>query len=467
MPPRPRIRAWVILGGLALLAPACVEFPILPLALRAVLYLPVAPTGQWTWHAGSDVNDQPGIYGTQGTPATGNTPGARMMPGYGRDSYGGLWLFGGRGYDSAGAFGEMNDTWRWNGSSWVWVKGSKLKNAPGVYGTKGAAADANIPGGRDVWSCATDGFGRLWIFGGNGFGATTSGELSDLWRLDGANWVWLAGTNEAGALPVHGTPGVAAAANTPGGREQALAWIDPSGNFWLFGGYGPDSTGSFGHLNDLWKFDGSMWTWVSGSSLKEQSGVYGVQGTPNAANVPGARSLSRGWTDASGNLWLFGGYGRDSVGAGPLHLNDLWKYDGANWTWVKGANVISQPGVYGTPGVAAAANTPGARFTHTAAKDSSGNFWLMGGDVAGLATTNDVWRFDGSNWTWMTGAQVGSQGGTYGTLGTPSPVNQPGSRGYSASWFDAAGQFWVFGGQGIDSGGLVLQMLNDLWRYSP
>jgi hypothetical protein len=33
--------------------------------------------GQWTWMAGSNRTDQSGIYGTQGTAAASNTPGAR------------------------------------------------------------------------------------------------------------------------------------------------------------------------------------------------------------------------------------------------------------------------------------------------------------------------------------------------------------------------------------------------------
>jgi hypothetical protein len=31
--------------------------------------------------------------------------------------------------------------------------------------------------------------------------------------------------------------------------------MDASGNFWLFGGLGMDSTGTLGYLNDLWKFE--------------------------------------------------------------------------------------------------------------------------------------------------------------------------------------------------------------------
>jgi len=43
----------------------------------------------------------------------------------------------------------------------------------------------------------------------------------------------------------------------PGARNSISSWIDSSGNLWLFGGYGYDSTGNVGYLNDLWQYDPS------------------------------------------------------------------------------------------------------------------------------------------------------------------------------------------------------------------
>jgi len=59
-------------------------------------------------------------------------------------------------------------------------------------------------------------------------------------------------------------------------------------------------------------------------------GAYGIKAMAVSGNVPGARIAAVGWTDPSGNLWLFGGSGQDSVkrGLGLLvELNDLWKYE--------------------------------------------------------------------------------------------------------------------------------------------
>ena len=65
-------------------------------------------------------------------------------------------------------------------------------------------------------------------------------------------------------------------------------------------------------LNDLWKYEvkNNTWTWISGSFLVGQEGVYGTQGIASPENVPGARQYAVGWFDSSTQeLWLFGGYG--------------------------------------------------------------------------------------------------------------------------------------------------------------
>lgn len=44
-------------------------------------------------------------------------------------------------------------------------------------------------------------------------------------------------------------------------------------------------------LNDLWRFDGTNWAWISGSNRKLQVGVYGTLRTPDVANIPGGRQV--------------------------------------------------------------------------------------------------------------------------------------------------------------------------------
>jgi N-acetylneuraminic acid mutarotase len=144
-------------------------------------------------------------------------------------------------------------------------------------------------------------------------------------------------------------PGAPVAGIVPGARERSVSWIDGLGNLWVFGGYGYDSSGTTGYLNDLWRYEpvSGQWTWTSGASLVNQVGSYGTLGTPDATNVPGGRYGSVSWVDGFGRLWLFGGYGYDSVGS-VGYLNDLWQYDPINgqWTWVSGADTVNQEGGY-------------------------------------------------------------------------------------------------------------------------
>src|SRR5208283_2321704 len=116
------------------------------------------------------------------------------------------------------------------------------------------------------------------------------------------------------------------------------------------------------------------WTWMSGSSSLDQAGVYGKRGQSAAANLPGARSATHGWTDASGKFWLFGGIGYDENGSQD-RLNDLWTYSPATgeWTWMSGSETNDAHGVYGEKGEAATANVPGARSVPTGWTDTKGN----------------------------------------------------------------------------------------------
>ncbi len=212
-------------------------------------------------------------------------------------------------------------------------------------------------------------------------------------------------------------------AMNPRGVRHPLAWVDNSGNFWMFGGFTSGTNG----FNDLWKFDpvAKQWTWVSGSKgATSTPGNYGTQGLAASTNVPGARWLSAAWSDTHGNLWLFGGQGFDATGNGSL--GDLWEYtidittDPGNpstialnqWTWIKGPNAVSQSGNYG------------------------------------VAPNPTVW---------------------------PHVTNFPGARWAPAYWTTTPAQtgdqeFWMFGGEGFDvngSTGKLYSLLNDLWRYLP
>ncbi len=281
---------------------------------------------------------------------------------------------------------------------------------------------------------------------------------------------WVSGDDTIDNPGVYGSKGVASASNIPGGRYVSISWTDAGGDLWLFGGFGYDSTGGSGYLNDLWKYDGINWTWVSGSNTINQLGVYGTKGVASASNIPGGRYASISWTDGVGDLWLFGGYGYDSAGSLAGHLNDLWKYDGINWTWVSGDNTAYSPGVYGTKGVASASNIPGGRWVSISWTDNGGDLWLFGGKgydgVGGYGFLNDLWKYDISagTWMWVSGDDTADSPGVYGTKGVASASNIPGGRYADISWTDTAGDLWLFGGSDYDSAG-SFDLLNDLWKY--
>jgi hypothetical protein len=181
------------------------------------------------------------------------------------------------------------------------------------------------PGAREAAFNWVDSSGVFWLFGGLGYDSNgTNGYLSDLWKYSAGEWTWVSGSNVANQIGVYGTKGVAAASNMPGARWSGLAWTDSSGNFWLFGGTAYFGSSSSGLANDLWKYSGGQWTWVSGSSLANQNSTYGAEGDLEPGNAPGGRFFLNGWVDGADNLWLFGGYGQVPGATG--NLNDFWMY---------------------------------------------------------------------------------------------------------------------------------------------
>ena len=204
-------------------------------------------TGQWTWVSGSNVAGAAGSYGAQGTAASGNSPGARQGAVTWIDSGGNLWLFGGFQQQTAVPAGFFNDLWKYSPASnlWVWVSGSDTVNAPSVFGVQGSAAAGNIPAGRAGAVSWKDQAGNLWLFGGSIDNAAGSPSgPNDLWKYapQSNQWTWVGGSMSSNAAGIYGTIGSAATTNAPGARDGAVAWVDGSGDFWLFGGLGFDKS---------------------------------------------------------------------------------------------------------------------------------------------------------------------------------------------------------------------------------
>ncbi|MES2597722.1 MAG: cadherin domain-containing protein [Verrucomicrobiota bacterium] len=285
-------------------------------------------------------------------------------------------------------------------------------------------------------------------------------------------WKWVSGPSSRNGVGIYGNLGVAAPTNNPGARQGPMNWRAQDGSLWMFGGYGYATavTNPPRYLNDLWQYDRvqGRWIWRGGNNTPNNYGVYGTQGTEAAANAPGSRHTGTTWTDGDGNLWLFGGFGVGTT-PGAAALNDLWRFNMSTgrWTWMKGSTVINASAVYGTQGVAAAANTPGARSSATGFY-RNGSLWLYGG-YSGTNSYNDLWRYDiaTGNWTWVKGSSTPNQNGVYGELGQSGTSTSPGARRDATGWVAQDGTLWMFGGLGLPDSGTALGDLSDLWKYDP
>jgi len=343
---------------------------------------------------------------------------------------------------------------------WTWMKGDSALGGPGIYGTQGVAAPANLPGGRYESGGMTDSAGNFWLYGGSGYDHNANlGLLDDLWKYDPTtnNWAFMKGDSATGQSAVYGTQGIPSPANHPGPRYAFVTWNQSNGSLWLIGGDG---------YNDLWRYDiaTNEWTWMTGTNSGSAVGVYGTKGVAAAGNTPGQRTeVTASWVDASGNLWLFGGGGY-AASTAYGYLNDLWMYNpGTNlWMWVSGDNFVNATGVYGTLGIPSPTNKPGGRYAYCSWADLQGNLWIFSGYNSNYY--NDLWRFDITTWqwTWMGGSNVavsGNSGGLYVAKCSSDSLHIPSRRFENkANWTDTLGNFWTYGG---------FDIISDLWSYSP
>lgn len=275
-------------------------------------------TNQWTWMSGDSTQNK-AVYGIKGQPAAANKPLGINNAVSWIDKTGRLWLFG-------------DNIWNYDPSinQWTWVSGDSTVMPMVTYGNLSIPAAANTPGARRGAVCWTDTTGNVWIFGGYRNGANNI--LNDLWKYNMVTnlWTWVSGDSMVNQKGVYAQQGVANAANKPGGRYDAVSWMDATGKLWLFGGIPTGGTGYFGsleyYLNDLWNYDTvtNLWTWISGDSSINKNGIAGTVGTANTANKPGSRAGSVAWKDKAGNLWLMGGKGYGVKGNN--FLNDIWKF---------------------------------------------------------------------------------------------------------------------------------------------
>jgi type IX secretion system substrate protein/galactose oxidase-like protein len=275
-------------------------------------------SNEWTWMAGPQVGNLPGIYGTLYQPSDTDQPPTRSEANTAWvDSGNNLWLYGGY-----GELGDLGDMWRYSPATgqWAWMGGTQAANAHAVYGTQGVESPGNFPGGRWTYTHWMSG-NYLYLSGGLSF---STGDFSDVWQfnLNTNYWSWVGGDSGVVDTGVYLHYCSVNEGDMPVGRaEQRAAQVNGcSENLYVWGG-----GSNMGRLNDLWAFDlpTKKWRWVSGSSSPLPAGNFGIRGLSSPSNMPQGMVGPCLWSDKEGNLWLWGGL--LSLSTWQM-ANAMWKY---------------------------------------------------------------------------------------------------------------------------------------------
>jgi hypothetical protein len=400
-----------------------------------------AQPGTWTWVKGDTIAFAPGNYGVMGVPSVTNEPPGRYACSHWVDTSGNLWITG----------GDFSDLWKFDPvtTMWTWMNGDTTHGgADSIAAAKGIYNASNKPGvcieGKCTWVTPDN---HLWLLA----------DFNNLWQYDPAvnQWAWMGATGPAN----YGTKGVGTLSTLPGDRvETSTNWVDNSGNLWLFGGY------NGGDLNDMWEYTVStgIWTWMSGTSVLNNTGTYGTLGVPSVNNIPPSRSSNIAWKDNAGNFWLAGG---EAIGS-TIYYQDVWEFNPVNlqWTWVAGTQGSDGSGSSGSACDTASTNKEGKRFENRATWKICDDLILnySGQDAAGGANYfNDLWAYVPSLTEWVNIASAPLIG-SYGVQGVANASNFPPSRVGAVGSVDKQHRIWMFGGTTGRANG---NFFNDLWMY--
>lgn len=306
---------------------------------------------------------------TQKTPSP--APSARSLPGMAYDRVRErIVLFGGRGF-----FGELDDTWEWDGQSWTERIPPMVPSAR--YGF------------RMVWDVA-----RQKVLGWGG--SLEYGDFNDTWEWDGMTWTRAAVSDlpqvrdspsmqyhtgldvvvlygGVASLPYSGAPiwdtwhwtpagwVPQADAGTPtSARGFPLAYDEDTGRLIGFGGAGASG---LPEAADVHEYGGNPPSWLS---------------SPRHGPDP---RVNHAWAHAPslGGAILYGGYACCIAGSRYV-AEDTWQLGEVGWERL-------YPPV-----------TPGKRQYSGMAFDALRGYVLMYGGDTDPGTQDDTWRFDGATW---------------------------------------------------------------------
>jgi len=409
-----------------------------------------AQAGSWTWVSGDNTLNAGGS-GVKGIPSINNAPTSRYACGNWVDTAGNFWVYSG--------LNASDDLWRFNPQTteWTWMTGGAgVENIDAP--TKGVYDSLNDPGalayGMLSWTTPDN---HLWLFGGlYNYGSYNIDD--NLWQYNPAinQWAWMGNFGPTN----YGTMGVGDNTTMPGGRQEGnCAWVDKSGNLWLFGGC--DVT--YQSYNDLWEYNVStgIWTWLSGSPNLNDGGQYGVIGSAWDQYYPSGRSTNFFWTDTAGNFWIGGGTQHQN----DLMFQDIWELNPNNlaWTWVDGIDGPDTTSPTGENCIASLSNVPGRRYENRATWKQCEDLILTYNGFTDwkdstITVLNDMWGYKISSNEW-TKINSWPLAGNYGLKGVSSPGNAPPSRIGGVGFTGRDNALWLFGGQNNTG------YFNDLWKY--
>jgi gliding motility-associated-like protein len=288
-------------------------------------------TNEWTWMGGHMSNlvsfiEYNPTYGPKGVEDVSYYPGTRAECKSGWVHNNKLYLFGGLN----SYYKYKNDLWYYNISNnkWAWEAGLTDTNSAGNFGLKGVATTNNLPPAKINYSRWFDNE-NFYLFGGADFDSVWTKYLrNDLWKynLQTKLWTWISGTNtrnEAGSSnnfceeDTNFIPMSRIENSSISVRNKCYQ------TNWTFGGYNYQN----GYHNDLWVFNTQSlgWTKIKGEAgfSLNQPYQYGIKGIPDINNLPPARCGSAIWSNAMGELYIFGGGRFDNI---PTTFNDFWKF---------------------------------------------------------------------------------------------------------------------------------------------
>ena len=376
-------------------------------------------TDTWEWN------------GSSWTRAGTTGPSSRMYSAMAYDHQRGVTvLFGGSGVDGNGNYGQLGDTWEWDGMTWT------LRSTTG-------------PAPRSEHALAYDrARGVVVLFGGQSGDGLTSSSFGDTWEWNGTSWTQRSTTGPSLRY------------------DHAMAYDSARNVTMLFGGSWWDGSDPYRptHYADTWEWDGTDWTLRSTSAqvpvrrgnhamaydvargvtvlfggwwddYTAQGDTWewnGVDWIPRTSTGPFARdSHAMAFDSARGMTVLFGGITNDRS-----YFSDTWEWNGAAWT-------------------ARDVTGPSARSAHAMAYDAGrGVTVLFGGlsDVLVYDPGGDLPLFHSDTWEWD------------GTAWSLRDTVGPAPRAFHAMAYDAArGVTVLYGGWAWDGSDYVFY--NDTWEW--